>query len=88
MRVLLITAIVVGGLSPRQMVAPEVTPFLSDGAGAGFVVEMKNTTGSELVVISALGRCRFRLDGVDENRSGGGSSGGVRVAPGDSWREV
>ena len=58
------------------------------GVGAGFVLEMQNTSGSELLVIKLMGTCRFRIDGVEERFSGGGSSGGVRVAAGAKWMEI
>jgi hypothetical protein len=62
--------------------------MLSDGVGAGFVLEMENTSGSELLVIKLMGTCRFRIDGVEERFGGGGSSGGVQVAAGAKWKEI
>ena len=88
MRVLPVVVFIVWFLPSQQLAVPIVMPLLSDGVGAGFVVEMQNTTGAELTVVKGRGRCRFRVDGKDEDRSGGGSSGGSQIAAGGKWQEV
>ena len=87
MRTVVVLAAVAVWVLPQASGAPEVTSYLTDGGGAGFVVEMKNTTGSELTVVIARGQCRSRIDGAGEGGSAG-SSGAVTVAPGSAWREV
>ena len=88
MRSVLVVAMIVSGAGLEQTAAPQVVPLLSDGTGSGFVLEMVNTTGAELRVVKGLGHCRYRIDGVEERYSGGGSSGGSLVAPGGKWQEV
>ena len=88
MRALVLAVLIAWVPVTRQATAPVVVPMLSDGVGAGFVLEMENTSGAELTVVKLLGTCRFRIDGVEERYSGGGSSGAVRVAAGEKWKEV
>ena len=88
MRILALAVLIAAGPVADQATAPVVVPMLSDGVGAGFVLEMENTSGSELTVIKLMGTCRFRIDGVEEHYNGGGSSGAVRVPAGGKWKEI
>jgi len=54
MRTLVLAVLIAAGPVPDKMAAPVVVPMLSDGVGAGFVLEMENTSGSELRVVKLM----------------------------------
>jgi len=87
-RALALAWVIAAGSVAGPLPAPVVVPMMSDGVGAGFVLEMENTSGEDVHVLKLMGTCRYKIDGVEERYGGGGSSGAVSVTPGARWKEI